>query len=116
MTLPEFLQIIKAAESISFDETQAMIMDNYQYHPVVFHNGLGEQRLSNAAGSNEGSCRIFAFARIHDLNEAQTLNLFGEHYQNVLQNSDGSGHQNIRNFIRFGWSGIVFEGDALTAK
>lgn len=116
MTLPEFLQMIKAAENISFDATQAMIMDNYHYHPVAFHNGLGEQRLSNAAGSSEGSCRIFAFARIHALDEAQTLKLFGEHYQHVLQNPHGSDHQNIRNFIKFGWAGIAFDGEALTAK
>jgi len=116
MTLPEFLQKIAAADSISFDETQSMILDNYQYQPVAFHNGMGKQRLSNAAGSNEGSCRIFAFAKIHAFNKAQTLNLFGEHYQHVLQNPHGSGHQNIRNFIKFGWAGIAFDDEALTPK
>ncbi len=116
MTLPELLQKIQAADEIGFETAQSVILDNYHYHPVAFYNGLGEQRLSNAAGSNEGSCRIFAFARIHDLNEQQTLGLFGEHYRKVLQDPDGSDHKNIRNFMQFGWAGIDFEGDALSVK
>jgi hypothetical protein len=65
---------------------------------------------------NEGSCKIFAFALIHQLSEAQTLTLFGDYYHDVLNNPEGSGHQNIRNFIRDGWRGICFNGVALTVK
>jgi len=33
-----------------------------------------------------------------------------------LKNPTGNDHQNIRNFIKSGWNGISFEGDALTKK
>jgi len=73
--------------------------------------------LVNQAGTNEGSCKIFAFAQLNQLNQQQTLNLFGDYYRlDVLNNPDGTGHQNIRNFMQFGWDGIRFNGEALTAK
>jgi hypothetical protein len=31
----------------------------------------------------------------------------------VLDNPDGTDHANIRNFIRDGWAGIVFDGVVL---
>jgi len=71
----------------------------------------------NSAGTNEGSCKIFAFALIHQLSEQQTLNLFGDYYRiDVLTDPNGSGHQNIRNFIRDGWQGIDFKNVALTFR
>ncbi|MFX3889306.1 HopJ type III effector protein, partial [Streptococcus suis] len=33
-----------------------------------------------------------------------------------LENPDNDDHQNIRNFIRFGWAGVKFSGQALSAK
>ncbi len=63
------------------------------------------------------SCRIFAFAKIHNLSAEQTLALFGDYYRkDVLGNPDGTDHQNIRNFMRDGWAGIQFDGEALQAK
>ncbi|WP_246859033.1 HopJ type III effector protein [Chitinophaga sp. XS-30] len=50
------------------------------------------------------------------MDEADTLCLFAEHYQSVLNNPDGSDHQNIRQFMTHGWPGVVFEGEALLAK
>ncbi len=48
------------------------------------------------------------------LTPEQTLQLFGDYYRiDVLQNPDGTDHQNIRNFIKFGWNGIAFDGKAL---
>jgi hypothetical protein len=45
------------------------------------------------------------------------LNCFGEYYRtDVLQHPDAIDHQNIRNFIRFGWDGVRFDGAALTLK
>ncbi len=54
-----------------------------------------------------------AFAKLHELSEAKTLALFGDYYRSdVLKNPEGSDHQNIRNFIREGWAGVAFEGEA----
>ena len=117
MQLTAFINKSKSSENISFDETLSIIAEHYIYHPCCFHNGLGDDKIMNDAGSNEGSCKIFAFAKIHELTEAQTLNLFGDFYQkDVLNDPHGKGHQNIRNFMKYGWDGIVFEGVALTMK
>ena len=117
MSLTKFLQKIKNNELVSFDETIAVITENYEYSPCKFKNGLNKQQLINAAGSNEGSCKIFSFAQINQLNQQQTLGLFGDYYRkDVLGDPTGTGHQNIRNFMHYGWEGITFSQQALTAK
>ncbi|WP_305910236.1 HopJ type III effector protein [Methylomarinum sp. Ch1-1] len=117
MTLNEFLDRLNNNETIDFTDTMAVIADHYDYQPTEFSNGLGDDKLVNEAGSNEGSCKIFAFAKLHDLDQRKTLQLFGDYYRkDVLQDPDGTGHQNIRNFIRYGWEGIRFAGPALTEK
>ncbi len=117
MSLASFLEKIKNNENVSFDETIAAITENYDYQPTKFSNGLNEQLLVNQAGTNEGSCKIFAFAQLNRLDQQQTLNLFGDYYRlDVLHDPNGTGHQNIRNFVRYGWDGIRFDGLALTAK
>jgi hypothetical protein len=115
MSLTAFLEKIKNNTAVSFDETIEIITENYQYQPTEFCNGLGENGLINQAGNNEGSCKIFSFAKINQLNEQQTLNLFGDYYRlDVLNNPTGTNHQNIRNFIKYGWEGISFHSPALT--
>ena len=117
MTLTNFLQKAKNNEHVSFDETIAVITENYEYTPSEFKNGLTNKQLFNAAGSNEGSCKIFSFAQINQLNPQQTLGLFGDYYRKeVLDDPTGTGHQNIRNFIQYGWEGINFTQQALKAK
>ena len=117
MSLKAFIQQIKSGDTVSFAATMNIIAENYQYQPVQFTNGLATDALINAAGSNEGSCKIFAFAQINQLNETQTLNLFGDYYRvDVLDDPDGTGHPNIRNFIKYGWAGITFSSPALTEK
>lgn len=117
MSLNAFLKKIHDNTPISFNETIAVITDNYHYHASEFSNGLNEHTLINLAGTNEGSCKIFAFALIHQLTESQTLNLFGDYYRvDVLTDPNGSGHQNIRNFMHDGWQGILFKNVALTIK
>jgi hypothetical protein len=99
--------------SISFAETMEVIKENYHYKPTAFTNG----DLQSAAGTNEGSCKIFSFAKLHDLSEEKTLQLFGDYYRvDVLGNPDGADHGNIRNFMKFGWAEIKFEGSALMLK
>ena len=117
MSLAHFLQRVKNNEQVSFDETIAIITENYNYQPAEFSNGLTENKLINESGSNEGSCKLFAFAEINQLNQRQTLNLFGDFYRvDVLGDVIGNGHPNIRNFMQFGWDGIHFSKQALVAK
>ncbi|NOT12044.1 MAG: HopJ type III effector protein [Methylococcaceae bacterium] len=117
MSLTAFIEKITNNIAVGFDETMDVIAENYHYQPAEFSNGLGDDQLLNQAGTNEGSCKIFAFARIHQLNQQQTLNLFGDYFrEDVLNNPAGTGHQNIRNFMRYGWDGICFKGEPLVAK
>jgi hypothetical protein len=98
--------------SITFKEVLEFIETYYQHQPTAFKNG----EAYNEATQNQGSARIFAFAQLNNLSSADTLYLFAEHYQSVLSNPNGTDHQNIRQFIIHGWSGIAFEGQALLAK
>ncbi|MGZ5051004.1 MAG: HopJ type III effector protein [Methylobacter sp.] len=117
MSLATFLEKVTRNEPVGFDETIAVIAENYDYTPTEFSNGIGDLALVSPAGTNEGSCKIFSFAQIHRLDQQQTLNLFGDYYRvDVLNDPNGTGHQNIRNFMRDGWDGIAFKGVALTAK
>ena len=95
----------------------AIINEFYHYTPTSFSNGLDIDCLSNDAGTNEGSCKIFAFAVLNQLDKLQTLNLFGDYYQDVLNDPNGTSHQNIRNFMQYGWAGIQLnESDTLRLK
>ncbi|WP_111672588.1 HopJ type III effector protein [Algoriphagus litoralis] len=106
-------KIHQSPESISFSEVIAYIDANFDFTPTRFVNGAAV----NEAGQNNGSCKIFAFAQLNNLNENQTLALFGDYYRvDVLGNPTGSDHQNIRNFMQSGRAGIVFEGSALSRK
>lgn len=114
MKLDDFLQhLARAPADVTFADTIATIEAAYEFAPAAFTNGA----LRNEAGQNNGSCKIFAFGRLQQLSEAQTLHCFGEYYRkDVLENPEGSDHQNIRNFMRSGWTGIVFESEALTPR
>jgi hypothetical protein len=112
MTVDELVKTINSQpQSIAFSEVIETIDANYRYTPTAFKNGSAY----NEAGTNEGSCKIFAFAQHHSLNKAQTLACFGNYYhEEVLLNPDGDDHANIRNFMKHGWEGIEFNGDALS--
>ncbi|HEY7773748.1 MAG TPA: HopJ type III effector protein [Marinagarivorans sp.] len=114
MNISQFLaQLQSQPNSISFQQTMAVIEQHYDYCPTTFRNA----DLVNRAGSNEGSCKLFAFARLQGLTEAQTLACFGDYYrQDVLTNPAGTDHANIRNFMLTGWQGIDFDAPALVAK
>ncbi len=108
-----FRQLSTEPESISFQQTIALIDALYDFTPTAFQNG--EQ--FNNAGENNGSCKILAFALLHQLSEPQTLQLFGDYYRlEVLPDIKGSNHANIRNFMRTGWDGIKFQGQPLHGK
>lgn len=109
--LQEFLKKLRNKD-VDFEETINLINALYVYQPTRFTNGITTV-IVNEAGQNEGSCRIFAFALLNKLNEQETLACFGRFYQEVLDNPQGTAHGNIRSFMRDGWAGICFEGEAL---
>jgi len=98
--------------SISFKEVIEFIERYYQHQPTAFKNG----EAYNEATQNQGSAKVFSFAQLNNLGKEDTLSLFAEHYQAVLNTPNGTDHQNIRQFMAHGWAGIAFEGQALTAK
>ena len=109
-------QIKTNPETVEFKDVIATIDAHYHYTPTRFTNGQGNNMAINEAGSNEGSCKIFAFAQLNGLSETETLACFGHYYRDdVLKHPDGNDHANIRNFMRSGWDGIHFEGAALQA-
>lgn len=114
MSPKALLQQLKTTpNSIEFNDVIAVIDNTYNFTPTAFKNGCTD----NAANSNNGSCKLFTFAKLQQLDEASTLALFGDYYRiDVLQHPNGDDHANIRNFMQFGWQGIVFEGQALTEK
>jgi hypothetical protein len=114
MSITPFLEKLKQTpNSITFPETIAVIEENYDFTPTAFQNGTQH----NVAGENSGSCKLFAFAQLQNLSQAETLACFGTYYfEEVLADPEGTNHQNIRNFIKTGWDGIKFEGNALELK
>lgn len=109
-------RIATQPDRVEFDDVQATIAAHYRYTPTRFTNGSGADPVENAAGTNEGSCRIFAFAKLHQLSEEATLTCFGRFYrEEVLGDPTGSNHANIRRFMRDGWAGIAFDGEPLQA-
>jgi hypothetical protein len=104
MSIALFLnKLQQTPEAITFAETIATIESNYDFTPTAFQNG----KQHNGAGENSGSCK----------SQAATLACFGSYYfEEVLGDPQGTNHQNIRNFMQFGWDGIQFEGEALALK
>ncbi|WP_429045588.1 HopJ type III effector protein [Chitinophaga sp. W3I9] len=98
--------------SLSFKEVIEFIETYYQHQPAAFKNG----EVHNEATQNQGSAKVFAFAQLNNLDKEDTLLLFAEHYQAVLNTPDGTDHQNIRQFMIHGWPGVIFERQALLAK
>jgi hypothetical protein len=114
MTIEQLLEKLKnTPEQIEFSEVIATIDEHYDFTLTAFKNG----DTHNEAGQNSGSCKVFSFAKIQGFSEVQTLLCFGAFYRkDVLENPVGDNHQNIRNFMQYGWSGIHFEDVALTLK
>lgn len=98
---------------IDFSETMSTIDENYDFTPTAFRNGV----LENTEGQNSGSCKLFAFAKSQELTNEETLACFGQYYfDDVLNDPNGTGHQNIRNFMKTGFEGLSFENNPLTEK
>lgn len=115
MTLHDLLAGLRA-RTLDFEDTLAWIATHYDYQPTAFDNGLDDAAVRNAAGQNEGACRVFALGQLESLSPDDTLSLFGRHLHDVLATPEGSSHANIRQFQRHGWPGIRFQGAALIRK
>ena len=98
---------------VDFKKVIQVIDTEFDFYPTTFKNG----EIINQQDTNNGSCKIFAFAQFNGLSQQATLNAFGDYYtKDVLENPDATNHQNIRNFMKYGWEGIKFEGQALRRR
>lgn len=114
MTLDSFLKKLdETPQDVAFTDTMAVVEARYDFTPTAFQNG----DLRNEVGQNSGSCKLFSFAKLQNFSIEQTISCFGDFYRkDVLENPEATNHQNIRNFIKTGWDGISFEGEALFEK
>ena len=114
MTLETFLSKLKTTpKDIDFTDTISVIESNYIFTPTAFKNG----DLHNNAGENSGSCKLLAFAKLQGFSKEETLACFGSYYfEDVLKDPNGTGHQNIRNFMKTGFDGLVFSEQPLKEK
>jgi len=104
---------MSGGDSLTFDEVIALIDKYYESGLIEFKNG----DMVNPAGTNEGSAKILSYAALSDLDKASTLKLWGQFYREVVADPNGESHQNIRNFMKYGWDGVSFDnGIALTKK
>lgn len=101
-----------AAGHWKFSDVLATIDDQYTHTPTGFKNG----DQYNNASQNQGSAKVLYYAQLNNLDKDETLSLFAEHYQNVLDNPGAVNHQNIRQFMLHGWEGVEFEGIVLLPK
>jgi hypothetical protein len=118
MTVEQLIKRIRSKpQQVEFNEVMETISTYYHYTPTRFTNGVGSERVVNAAGTNEGSCKLFAFGQLNQLSQEETLACFGHYYrEDVLGHPDNKDHINIRTFICSGWNGITFDGQVLRAK
>ncbi|WP_339846280.1 HopJ type III effector protein [uncultured Dokdonia sp.] len=114
MTLQDFkTKLATTPSDIQFTDTMEVIESLYTFTPSSFTNG----DIRNDSGENNGSCKLFGFAKDQGLNKSDTLHCFGAYYrEDVLQNPEGTDHQNIRNFMQHGWEGISFDANPLHKK
>lgn len=111
MTTIQLLEKLRS-KALVFTDVIAHIESIYNHSATGFTNGA--QR--NEAEQNQGSAKVLAFAKIENLSKEETLELFAEHYQAVLNTPEGIDHQNIRQFILNGWQGVAFDHEVLNVK
>ena len=114
MTLDNFKnKLRKIPKDINFSDTISVIEENYVFTQSAFKNG----NLQNSSTENLGSCKVFSFALKQQLTKEETLACFAQYYFNdVLENPNGTDHQNIRNFMQTGFEGLSFENETLKER
>lgn len=112
MTVTELLALLHSdPQTVEFADVIDTIDTHYRFSETRFTNG----NTTNEAGQNNGSCKILAFGQQHQLTVESTLACFGKIYSTeVLGNPDGDDHQNIRQFMIHGWSGVNFDSNPLS--
>lgn len=95
-----------------FADTIAFVERWYDFTPSAFLNG----ELKNGVNENQGSCKVFALSRLLDLTKQQTLCCFGEYFEDVIATPENTDHQNIRQFMLHGSSGVSFDSFPLTER
>lgn len=110
-SITELLAALKNDTAI-FNDVITFVDTSYDFIPISFVNG----NKTNELGENNGSAKVFALAKSHGLSKAETLALFAEHYKKVVATPTDTDHDNIRNFIEFGWEGIKMSTNPLTNK
>lgn len=117
-TIPDECEVFNAnvemsADTLQFEDVMEIIDKYYETGLIEFKNG----DIVNQQGENEGSAKVLSYAALSNLDKDTTLKLWGQYYREVLKDADGNSHQNIRNFMKYGWDGVPFEnGIALTRK
>lgn len=99
-------------QALKFNDVIGFIDKFYLYSPKSFTNGM----VHNDAGENEGSAKVFGFAKHHGLSQLDTLKLFGEYYIKVQETPNGTDHANIRNFLHWGWQGFLMQKNPLKVR
>ena len=114
MTLEAFKNKLQnSPKEIDFKETIAAIESTYNFSASAFKNG----DLQSSETENLGSCKVFSFALKQNFTKEETLASFAQYYFiDVLENPNATDHQNIRNFIKTGFEGLIFEKETLTEK
>lgn len=105
-TVPSGCEVFNAnmemdADSITFEEVMEMINANFETGLIEFKNG----DIVNKQGENAGSAAVLSYGALAGFDKETTLKLWGQYYREVLDDPDGDSHQNIRNFMKFGWDG-----------
>lgn len=99
-------------QKLPFGQIIEFIDHTYDCTPTSFINGS----LNNESYENQGSAKILYFGQLNQLSKEETLKLFAEHYEAVLNDREGNSHQNIRNFMLYGWERVSFFGVVLKLK
>jgi hypothetical protein len=103
----------RSPNSFAFSSVMDMIKKHFDQREVKWSNG----ETTNDAGQNAGAAAVYSLAAMAGLDEKRALELFAEHYRDVLNTPEANDHANIRNFMVHGWKGIDFmEGYSLVPK
>ena len=70
-------QLKNTPEELVFSNVITYIDEHYEFTPTKFTNG----NTVNEANQNNGSCKVFSFAKINQLSPQETLLLFSEFYR-----------------------------------
>ena len=105
-TIPDECEVFNAnvemdADDLKFEDVMALIDTHYESGLIEFKNG----DIVNKQGENEGSAKLLSYAALSEMDKDTTLKLWGQYYREVVNDPDGDSHQNIRNFMKYGWDG-----------